>query len=196
MKLRDLGPWVGITGATLRRRARGIGFQLDLKDEIDIPTANKLYRQLPVEHTMTINYKNPRKPEVDFIGPWNIQDWNRLFKKIQQEIMIRQREFIKAARKTEVKPEVKTEEIAPQVQQDQSASSVEAVLVDTAFDEVGVATSLTSLGPDVELFVSGKEHDDAGTADNKRAGEYPEGAGLDPRAGAAEAEPAGQPAIA
>jgi len=99
MKLRELGQWVGLNGTTLRRRAKSLGFEFNLEDHLDIGTANKLYRELPVEKIMTISYQDLRKPKVEFVGPWNLNDWHRLFKRIQHEIMIRNRDFIRAARK-------------------------------------------------------------------------------------------------
>ena len=159
MKLKDMAMWVGISGTTLRRRAKNIGYQLDLKDEIDVTLANKLYRELPVERVMTITYKNPRKPSIDFTGPWNIHDWNRLFKKIQQAIMIRQRDFIRAVRKEEKKPKAKTMTELP-LKLDLSATYMDAVAIDAATNLSNTATSLAGLVPVADVIISNKEQDD------------------------------------
>ena len=100
MKFRDLGKWVGLTGTTLRRRAKLLGHNYNLEDLLDEVQANQLYRQLPVEKVLTISYQDARKPKVEFVGPWNVRDWHRLFKKTQQQIMQRHRDFIRAARKS------------------------------------------------------------------------------------------------
>lgn len=104
MKFRGLGEWVGLKGTTLRRRAKVLGHNFNLEDSLTVAQANKLYRELPVEKVMTVTYVDARKPKVEFVGPWNINDWHRLFKKIQHAIMLRNRDFSRAARKNGQQP--------------------------------------------------------------------------------------------
>ena len=99
MRFRELDKWVGLSGTTLKRRSRALGSDYQLEDLLTVGEANRLYRLLPIDKVLTVSYKDSRKPTIDFIGSWNVNDLHRIFKKVQHGILVRNRDFLRDARR-------------------------------------------------------------------------------------------------
>ncbi len=101
MRFGEMSKWVGLSGTTLLRRAKLFGHNFKLKDPLTAIEAGKLYRQLPLEKTLTITYTDARNPTIEFMGPWNAREWQRMIRKVEHTLLIRNRVFSRACRKNE-----------------------------------------------------------------------------------------------
>ncbi len=103
MKLSDISKWVGVNGVPLKARMRELGYgHINLADEIDMTMAGKLYKLVPKGKTITVHYNEKRNFTVDFVGPWNLHEWARLYKMVQREIMVNHKKFIREVEKGKV----------------------------------------------------------------------------------------------
>ncbi len=141
MRFGELSKWVGLSGTTLQRRARLFGHDFKLKDLLTAIEAGKLFRQLPLEKTLTITYKDARNPTIEFKGPCNAREWQRMIRKIEHTLLLRNRDFSRACRKNERIEEAKVPDPPVSVQ----ATEVDAVNQPTSQPEPETVTSISAL---------------------------------------------------